>query len=226
MKSEYEKNGYLLITNTFNQDETESMVRELSVFENEINNYGVRDLMNRVPYVRTLAMSSPLLLMAQEVLGENVKPVRAVFFDKVPGANWNVAWHQDTSIAVKAKADVPGFGPWSEKNGVVHVEPPEEYLANTLTIRVHLDPANTESGVLRVVPKTHLCGRVASKELIKIVEGSAVIECNANPGDILLMSPLLFHSSRKAVTPSHRRIIHIEYSAMSLPTPLEWYECA
>ncbi len=226
MKAQYEKSGFLLIDNQFATDEVMSMISELSVFEKEINNYGVRDLMNRVPSIRVLANSSPLLTLAKAVLGEEAKPIRAVFFDKVPDANWNVAWHQDTSMAVKAKAEVAGFGPWSVKNGVVHVEPPEEYLANTLTIRVHLDPANAASGVLRVIPETHCHGRVASQELLAIVENSEVVECNANPGDVLLMSPLLFHSSRKASNPTHRRIIHIEYSAMTLPAPLEWYECA
>ena len=50
------------------------------------------------------------------------------------------------------------------------------------------------------------------------------MECTANVGDVLLMAPLLFHFSRKATNEKHRRVIHLEYSAMSLPKPLEWYE--
>ncbi len=226
MKSQYEKNGYHLVEGAIHKDEINSLIHELMIFENEMNNYGVRDLMNKVPAIRKLATSSPLLTIAKKVLGAFAKPVRSVYFDKTPMANWNVAWHQDTSIAVKEKADIQGFGPWSEKQGVPHVEPPEEYLAKTLTLRVHLDKANTESGVLRVVPSTHLDGRIASKEIIEIVKKSEseILECNASPGDILLMCPLLFHSSRKASNPSHRRIIHIEYSAMELPEQLVWYE--
>jgi ectoine hydroxylase-related dioxygenase (phytanoyl-CoA dioxygenase family) len=128
--------------------------------------------------------------------------------------------------SLKIKHETVGFGSWSEKQGVVHAEPPEEYLANTLTLRIHLDNANTESGVIRVVPGTHKNGRVKSSEILKIVESSTAIECNAEAGDVLLMNPLLFHSSRKATNPNHRRIIHIEYSAKELPKPLEWYECA
>jgi ectoine hydroxylase-related dioxygenase (phytanoyl-CoA dioxygenase family) len=226
MKSEYEKNGYHFVKSAFDENEVDSLIQELSIFDNEINNYGVRDLMNRVPAIRKLASSSPLLETAKDILGKSARAVRSVYFDKVPTANWNVAWHQDTSVAVKEKRDIPGFGPWSEKNGVTHVEPPEEYLARTLTLRVHLDKANTDSGVLRVIPGTHKYGRIKSKELIEIVEKSEseIIECNASPGDVLLMCPLLFHSSRKAVKPRHRRIIHIEYSAKTLPDPLEWYE--
>ncbi|MCU7797283.1 MAG: phytanoyl-CoA dioxygenase family protein [Candidatus Thiodiazotropha sp. (ex Myrtea spinifera)] len=226
MKSEYEKNGYHLVKGAIDEIEVNSLIQELSIFENETNNYGVRDLMNKVPAIRKLAISAPLLTIAKEVLGEAAKPVRSVFFDKVPTANWNVAWHQDTSIAVKEEADIPGFGPWSEKQGITHVEPPEDYLAQTLTLRIHLDNANTESGVLRVVPGTHRDGRITSRELIEIVEKSEaeILECSSNTGDVLLMCPLLFHSSRKATKPSHRRIIHIEYSAKTLPNPLVWYE--
>lgn len=226
MKPEYEKNGYYLVEAAIDQNIVNSLTQELSIFENEMNNYGVRDLMNKVPAIRKLATSSPLITIAKEILGESVKPVRSVYFDKVPTANWNVAWHQDTSIAVKEKTPISGFGPWSEKKGIIHVEPPEDYLRKTLALRVHLDVANSESGVLRVLPRTHCNGRITSKELIETVEksNSEILECNANPGDLLLMCPLLLHSSRKAKKPSHRRIIHIEYSAKTLPDPLEWYE--
>ncbi len=226
MKQEYSRNGYYLIQGVFSDENVTFLQNELSVFEGKPNNYGIRDLMNKVPYIKRMASSSPLIDIAKEILGDNARPVRSVFFDKIEGANWNVAWHQDTSVALKNKHEVSGFGPWSEKQGVIHAEPPAEYLANTLTLRIHLDKANTETGVLRVVPGTHRGGRVKSSEILTIVDNSTVVECNANPGDVLLMNPLLFHSSRKAIHPRHRRIIHIEYSAMTLPNPLEWYECA
>jgi ectoine hydroxylase-related dioxygenase (phytanoyl-CoA dioxygenase family) len=225
MKSEYDNNGYFLIEKAIDPDTVDLLISKLTVLDNEINNYGVRNLMTRVPFIRQLAVSSPLLSIAKEILGDHAKPVRSVFFDKIPGANWNVAWHQDTSIAVNTKADVPGFGPWTVKQGIVHVEPPPEYLASILTLRVHLDTANTETGVLRVIPGTHCDGRTPSQELLRIVEKSTVVECKANRGDVLLMSPLLYHSSRKAVAPDHRRIVHIEYSALELPEPLEWFVC-
>ncbi len=224
MKAEYAKNGYYLIERALNAGQVAELIEETSLLSRAVNNYGVRGLMEKIPYVRRLANSAPLLTIAQAILGEHAKPVRSVFFDKVPGANWNVAWHQDTSIALKSRHDVPGFGPWSEKQGVTHVEPPEAYLAGMLTLRIHLDAAHRDTGVLRVVPATHRLGRVASRDILSIVDKSDVIECDANPGDVLMMGPLLFHASRKAVAPSHRRILHIEYSAMALPEPLAWHE--
>lgn len=226
MKSDFDINGYHLIKRFFNDTTVTQLISALSVFDNDINNYGIRDLMNKVPKIRELAYSDPLLGIVRQLIGDKARPIRSVFFDKVPQANWNVAWHQDTSIAIKERHAVDGFDRWSEKQGVAHVEPPVEYLSNILTLRVHLDQANKDTGVLRVIPGTHRNGRRNSHEILDIVDKSVIVDCNADPGDVLLMSPLLFHSSRKAVTPSHRRIVHIEYSAMDLPEPLQWYESA
>ncbi len=226
MKQAYQSDGYYLIQGVLNDEAVSTLKHELCVFEHMPNHYGVRDLMNRVPYIKAMASSSPLTNIAKEILGNDARPVRSVFFDKTADANWNVAWHQDTSIALNSKHEVTGFGPWSEKQGIVHTEPPSEYLANTLTLRIHLDRSSPATGALRVIPGTHKAGRIKSSEILKIVAHSDVVECNANPGDVLLMNPLLFHSSRKASQPDHRRIIHLEYSAMALPPPLEWFECA
>lgn len=187
------------------------------------NDYGVRDIVSKVPVLSELACSPSLLSLVCGILGEGARPVRSVYFNKTLEKNWNVAWHQDTSIAVNAKVEVPGFTKWRLRQGIYHVEPPVEYLSNMLTLRIHLDEANQENGVLRVVPGSHKLGRVPSEALLDIVDKSEVVECNANAGDILMMSPLLFHSSRKAHVPGQRRIVHIEYSAKSLPSPLSWF---
>src|SRR2546425_7573030 len=34
-------------------------------------------------------------------------PVRAIYFDKLPEANWPVAWHQDLTLALRARAYAP-----------------------------------------------------------------------------------------------------------------------
>ena len=76
MKPEYEKNGYYLVEAAIDQNIVNSLTQELSISENEMNNYGVRDLMNKVPAIRKLATSSPLITIAKEILGESVKPIR------------------------------------------------------------------------------------------------------------------------------------------------------
>jgi hypothetical protein len=43
--------------------------------------------MNKVPYIKRMASSPPLIGIATEIFGNNACPVRSVFFDKIEGAN-------------------------------------------------------------------------------------------------------------------------------------------
>ncbi len=90
---------------------------------------------------------------------EQVSPgsiaVRAILFDKTGEANWTVPWHQDRSIAVRERIDAQGFGPWSVKAGIVHVQPPLDLLRQMVTLRFSLDSCDPENGPLRVIPRTH-----------------------------------------------------------------------
>ena len=224
MKEEFEKNGYFAIKQAISPEEVKTLINETAIFENQEKNYGVRDLLNKCPYIRKLLNSKFIRKLVEEMLGKKAFPVRAIFFDKVPSANWNVPWHQDTSIAIKKKEEMAGFKLWRIKEGIAYVEPPEHYLRNMLTLRIHLDQTTTNNGALRILPGTHLKGRLNSKDILSLVETMKPLASESAAGDILLMRPLLLHSSRKALNPSHRRIIHLEFSAMALPSPLEWYE--
>ena len=66
--------------------------------------------------------------MVAPILGEMFFPVRGILFDKIPDANWKVPWHQDVTIAVQERVESEGFGPWSMKADVLHVQPPAEGL--------------------------------------------------------------------------------------------------
>jgi hypothetical protein len=81
--------------------------------------------------------------------------VPATLFDKTADANWLVPWHQDLTICVKKKVDVPGYGPWTIKAGVPHVQPPVAILDRRLAVRIHLDNCSERNGALRVLPGTH-----------------------------------------------------------------------
>ncbi len=48
--------------------------------------------------------------------------------------------------------------------------------------------------------------------------------CNVKEGGIMIMRPLLFHSSNKTLNHKSRRVIHIEFSNSDLPVGLNWYE--
>ena len=101
--------------------------------------------------------------------------------------------------------------------------PPAPVLEGMLTMRIHLDDCTPENAPLRVSPRTHLLGIIDKREIADVVRCGGEVVCTCRAGDALLVRPLLLHASSAAITPAHRRVVHIEYSASSLPGGLEWF---
>ncbi len=182
--------------------------------------YAMRNLL-QVEEVAQLADSPALRRWVKPVVGVGAVAVRGLLFDKSLDSNWKVAWHQDLSIAVRERKNVPGFGPWSCKAGRAHVQPPVEILKKMLTVRVHLDNCGPASGPLKVIAGSHKRGLLAPDQ-IRCCTNRIPIECHVPAGGILLMRPLLLHASSSAVARQSRRVIHLEYAAGPLPAGLEW----
>jgi ectoine hydroxylase-related dioxygenase (phytanoyl-CoA dioxygenase family) len=187
------------------------------------NYFGIRNLLNVVPAVRELAQSPEVATLVERMARKRARVVRGIFFDKTPEANWKVAWHQDLTISVRQKKELPGFRCWSQKAGITHVQPPAFVLEEVLALRFHLDDTEEESGVLRVIPGSHKHGRLSAVEIERIKRETRAVKCSVKKGDVLAMRPLLLHSSSSAKATSHRRVIHLEFSSMELPGGLEWY---
>jgi ectoine hydroxylase-related dioxygenase (phytanoyl-CoA dioxygenase family) len=182
----------------------------------------MRNLLATVPAVQSLAQAQPIRALVATVLGPAAFAVRGLLFDKTRAANWKVPWHQDLTIAVRRRLEVAGFGPWSVKAGVQHVQPPEAILESMLTVRLHLDDCGPENGPLQVFGGSHLSGRMSADVIRAWRERMSPIRCVVGRGGVLLMRPLLLHSSLPARAPAHRRIIHLDFAAYPLPGGLEW----
>ena len=48
--------------------------------------------------------------------------------------------------------------------------------------------------------------------------------CEVEKGDILMMKPLIWHSSHRTENAQPRRVIHLEFCSLSLPNPLVYTE--
>lgn len=180
---------------------------------------GTRRLLD-LDWCQELALSQPFVQLAEELIGPGAAPRRAILFDKTPGVNWNLGWHQDTKIPVRSiRKDLVGFSAWSEKEGVVHVLPPLDVLKQCVALRLHLDDCSAANGALKVIPGSHLKGVRPDIDQSEL-ESPTTLEAEA--GDLIWMRPLVFHASSKAESPKHRRVIHIEYSSAKLPEGLEW----
>lgn len=182
---------------------------------------GLRNILND-PAIHLLALSPALGDLAAEVFGGPGFITRAILFDKTPGANWAVPWHQDTTIAVKEWVNVPGFGGWTVKDGVPHCHPPVSISAAMVTTRIHLDDCGPANGPLCVIPGSHGRGWMNADEIARAVQSEDAVDCICEIGDVVVMRPTLLHSSRKAESPSHRRVLHLEWAAGDLPGGLEW----
>lgn len=154
--------------------------------------------------------------------GPQTKPVRAILFDKSAAANWALGWHQDRTIAVAARIDAPGFGPWTTKSGIQHVAPPQALLDRMLTLRVHLDPVDADNAPLLIAPGSHRHGRIAESDVATLVARHGTHACLAAKGDIWLYATPILHASDAATNPRHRRVLQLDYSADDLPGGLAW----
>lgn len=184
--------------------------------------YAMRGIVAQCPDVAACIRGSILPQLVRSILGDDAKIVRSLLFDKTPENNWGVPWHRDMTIAVKQNAEVPGFAGWRRKGEGWYVEPPFALLQRMVTVRVHLDNCLDNDGPLSVVPGSHEWPELSWEQLLDRTKESAPIEVHARRRDALLMRPLIAHSSRRALNPSHRRILHLEFCADKLPAGLDW----
>jgi ectoine hydroxylase-related dioxygenase (phytanoyl-CoA dioxygenase family) len=210
--------GYALCPAVIERDEIERVRATLPV----VPSGGIRNALANSESLAMLARSPQLRALADVVLGPRARVTRAILFDKTPNSNWRVPWHQDTTIAVKNRVDTPGFGPWSIKDGVAHVKPPACVLERVLTLRLHLDPCDDSNGPLLVLPGTHREGFLDESRSNALISNGSPVACTAEIGDVVAFRPLLMHSSHKARTATHRRVLHLEFAAGVPGGSLEW----
>jgi ectoine hydroxylase-related dioxygenase (phytanoyl-CoA dioxygenase family) len=184
---------------------------------------GVRNLIGH-PTVMSLLTHARIGRLLWSEIGRNLVAVKATLFDKTGEANWRVQWHQDRTIAVKERLEVSGYGPWSTKAGAVHVEAPDQVLAQMVALRIHLDDCGPENGPLRVIPGSHQHGKLKDDAIQELVAGGRMVELYVPQGSFLLMRPLLVHASSPARVPQHRRVLHLEFAPKEAISPLEWHE--
>lgn len=170
-----------------------------------------------------LAADGSIGRIAASRLGVACRPVRAILFDKTSETNWSLAWHQDRTICVKRRVDVPGFGPWTMKGGMQHVAPPFKILERMVTLRVHLDDVPAHNSPLIVALGSHTEGRVPISAYEEVVARCGTYVCLANAGDVWLYSTPILHASEAASAPARRRVLQLDYSADDLPSGLEWH---
>jgi hypothetical protein len=218
MPGSLEIDGVTVIKQVLPEDEVVSLRRHFDAARGP----GARAFDPPADIQRVIGDQGPMGMLATSLATRPVKPVRILLFDKTPEANWGVPWHQDRTIAVKQRHDFEGYGPWTNKDGVLHVEPPVAMLEDMLTLRLFVDDCAWDDGPLEVARGSHGVGRIAAADIRRIVEKSDIFIGAGQAGDVLAMKLLAVHSSKRAESPAHRRVLHVDYASLPLPAPLEW----
>lgn len=207
-----QKQGFAIIPRVLERKEIDGLLAEFARVDLPRSRAGVRHAM-KLSAVAALARDARLIGIAAETLGADAFPFRATLFDKSPTANWLVVWHQDTALSLQERREVPGWGPWSVKDGVIYAHAPASALSQILALRLHLDDSTLENGPLRVLPGTHTLGVLSDEELHDVSTRIAAVDCLVPRGGILAMRPLIVHASSKSQSEAPRRVLHIEYGS-------------
>ena len=215
----FERDGALRFERQLSDAEVESL-RALA--DDRIGSHPGARLTSEPQLTTLLAPDGSVGAVAASLTSSAARPVRAVMFDKSPKANWVVGWHQDRTITVRKRVDVDGFGPWSTKDGGLHVAPPFDVLARMVTLRVHLDPVDEANAPLRIAIGSHLMGRIAASDVEAVASAAPQRACIAELGDIWVYRTPILHASDRALTPDRRRVLQIDYADFDLPGDLDW----
>jgi hypothetical protein len=203
--------GFDVLPDVFSPGEMQGLSAHLATATLRRSRAGARNALSD-PVIAALARDNRLVRIACGVLGGDPFPYRATLFDKSKISNWLVVWNQDKALPLRTRRDVPGWGPWSIKAGVLYAHAPAEALSRIVALRVHLDDSTAENGPLRVLPGTDHLGVLTDAQ---IKDGSQAIEpiaCLVGAGGVVVMRPLLVHSSSKVSGLAPRRVLHVEYA--------------
>lgn len=208
-----EENGYTILPAALDRKEASAL--EDAVAAVQVSGAGTRNLL-MYPWCR--AMCARL----RSALSLSGVAVQCTLFDKTPSRNWLVPLHQDLSIPVAERVEHPELRAWSVKQGQHFVQPPAEFLAQLLAVRVHIDGCGRDNGPLRVVPGSHRHGRLDEAAARRLRDRLGEVSCPVEKGGILLLRPLLLHASSKASSPAHRRVLHFLFGPESIGYGLRW----
>ena len=229
IKENISRDGFAIIDNVFTNEEIDSLLLTISqadtsraTFRKTNDLFAIRQFLKEVPASIDKVFNDNLNNIISELFGDDYFVVKSIYFDKPENSNWFVSYHQDLTISVDTKLDLDGYGPWTTKQNQFAVQPPLEILQDNFTIRIHLDNTNEENGALKVIPASHLKGLYRPETIDWNVETET--SCKVKRGGIMLMKPLLLHSSGRTTNNNKRRVLHIEFSRKSLPADLKWAE--
>jgi hypothetical protein len=206
--AQYQDQGYLVLPSILTPAGIEGMIDEcMKAWEQEkrafdpgktwLENSLLPNIHHKSPIVRDYYFEGPLVDVAEQLIGPNLKGVTSQLTFKMRGNTKPFAWHQD--------------------NGYGELEP-----YNAITTLTALEDNDKETGCLWLLPKSHLQGqrqlnrteedRRLGREVVIEVDESAAIPLPMKAGDCLIMTCWTLHKSEGNYSRDRdRRVLFLRY---------------
>ncbi len=224
------QNGFAVLPDVIDNDTCRAFVEAIeqasaasASFRQTNDLFAIRNLLQEVPDLAKRLWTPPVNRLLDDVVGCGTNCVRAIYFDKPAGSNWVVPWHQDVQISVDRREPVARWSNWTQRHGQWSVQPSQYYLRYLTTVRIHVDDCDWTNGALKVIPGSHNRGVLTDANL-RALDKTTAVTCCVPKGGLLIMKPLLVHSSGKSISSNNRRVIHLELTDRRLPKGLQWRE--
>ncbi len=221
--------GYTTINDIYSAEEIERIIDLINhadaskeTFRKSTDLFAIRQFLKEIPVAIDHIFNDNIRYIIQEIFGTNYFVTKSIYFDKPPESNWYVAYHQDLTISVDKKFPLESYGPWTVKQNQFGVQPPLNILESSFTIRIHLDDTDENNGALIVIPKSHAKGICKATKIDLTHETENIVKLKS--GGVMIMKPLLLHSSKRTTNNKKRRVIHIEFCNIELPIEINWAE--
>ncbi|WP_345954367.1 phytanoyl-CoA dioxygenase family protein [Mucilaginibacter sp. PAMB04168] len=205
----FKENGFLVIKSILtkeglNQMQTESMAawaREKESFDptkSWLQNSLLVNIHHQAPTVRNYYFEGPLVDIASQVIGPNIKGATSQLTFKMRGNTKPFGWHQD--------------------NGYGELEP-----YNAITTLTALDDTDRGNGCLWLIPGSHKQGQIkvnqdeeqkkTQSEIIVEADDSLAVPMEMQAGDVLIFNCWMLHKSDgNYSTDRDRRILFLRYA--------------
>lgn len=228
-KDSLNNKGFSIVEGIYTDTEIESIISCIdkadqtnTTFRKSADLFAIRQVVKEIPEIIPFVFNDNLRKLIADIAGNDYFIVKSIYFDKPEKSNWYVAYHQDLTISVDKKATLENFMNWTKKQNQFAVQPTISILENITTLRIHLDETNSENGALKVIENSHSKGIFRPENIDWKNEKETT--CDVPKGGVMLMKPLLLHSSNKTTNNEKRRVLHIELSNINLPKELNWAE--
>lgn len=205
----YKAHGYLVLDSVLTEEGLETFRSEcMAAWEAEketfdpeknwLHNSLLCDIHHRAQVVQEYYFAGPIVDVAEELIGPNIKGVTSQLTFKMRGNTMPFGWHQD--------------------NGYGELEP-----YNTISTLTAFDDTDQENGCLWLIPGSHLEGqigvkrtaeeRATQKEVIVEADESKAIPMPLRAGSVLVMHCWMLHKSDGNLSTNRdRRILFLRYA--------------